>query len=109
MFPTVRLLQHACQITLFTRANCSLCTKAKETLSSVWDVRPFEYKEIDVMKPEGKCWRDLYEFDTPVIHINSSKKGEEVPELASKAKKLMHRFSPEEVKAKMDDVESQGV
>jgi hypothetical protein len=32
-------------------------------------VRPFEYKEIDVMKEseEAKRWRDLYEFDTPVV------------------------------------------
>lgn len=58
------------------------------------------------MKPEETKWRDLYEFDTPVIHINSSKKGEELPELASKVKKLMHRFSPEEVEAKMDAVEN---
>ncbi|PMD17458.1 hypothetical protein NA56DRAFT_662101 [Hyaloscypha hepaticicola] len=106
MRPSVRLLQHSCRITLFTRANCSLCTKAKQTLSTVWDVRPFEFKEIDIMKPEETKWRDLYEFDTPVIHINSSKKGEELPELASKVKKLMHRFSPEEVEAKMDAVEN---
>ena len=66
MQPTFRLL-HACRITLFTRANCSLCTNAKKTLSDVWDTRPFDYKEIDVMAPEGKSWRDLYEFDTPVV------------------------------------------
>lgn len=69
MYPTIRLLQHACRITLFTRANCSLCTKAKQTLSDVWDVRPFEFKEIDVMKPEEKNWRDLYEYDTPVVSL----------------------------------------
>lgn len=67
MHPSCRLLQHACRITLFTRANCSLCTKAKQTLSAVWDVRPFIYREIDVMTPEEKSWRDLYEFDTPVV------------------------------------------
>ena len=39
------------------------------------------------------------------IHISSSKEEEEIPNLASKAKKLMHRFSAEEVKAKMDEVE----
>jgi len=33
----------------------------------VWDSRPFEYKEIEVMKPEEKRWKDLYEFDTPVV------------------------------------------
>lgn len=69
MRPAARLLQyqHAIRITLFTRQNCSLCTNAKQTLSTVWDKRPFIYKEIDVMIPEAKSWRDIYEFDTPVV------------------------------------------
>jgi hypothetical protein len=67
MRPSYPLLQHACQITLFTRANCSLCTNAKITLSKIWNARPFTYREIDVMTAEGKNWRDLYEFDTPVV------------------------------------------
>ena len=37
--------------TLFIRQNCSLCTDAKEVMSKVWDRRPFEYTEIDVMAP----------------------------------------------------------
>jgi hypothetical protein len=98
-------------------------------LSSVWDVRPYEYKEIDVMteSDEAKSWRDLYEFDTPVvsdyiyiyiggdllmrmqIHISSSKAGAERSEMAAKAKKLMHRFTAEEVKAQMDIVEGESV
>jgi len=129
MYPSTRLLQRACRITFFTRANCSLCTNAKQILSSVWDIRPFEYKEIDVMKEsdEAKGWRDLYEFDTPVvcgyiyiyiggdllmrmqIHISSSKTGAESSEMAAKAKKLMHRFTAEEVKAQMDIVEGESV
>ena len=67
MKPSTRLLQHACRITFFTRQNCMLCTNAKSVLSDVWDKRPFEYKEIDVMAPEGKSWKDFYEFDTPVV------------------------------------------
>jgi len=67
MRPATSLLQHACRITLFTRANCSLCTDAKQVLSSVWSARPFEYREIDVVKPEETRWRDFYEFDTPVV------------------------------------------
>ena len=79
------------------------------------------------MTPEGKAWKDLYEFDTPVvgllecskgrelyadgtmskIHVSSSKGNEEVPELAAKAKKLMHRFSAEQVRAKMDEVDKE--
>ena len=73
------------------------------------------------MKPEGKMWKDLYEFDTPVvcplthmkgqltkqIHINLSKMGEEQPAMSAKAKKLMHRFDPDQVQAKMDVVEAE--
>lgn len=36
-------------------------------LSEVWDKRPFEFEEIDIIKPESKTWRDLYEFDVPVV------------------------------------------
>lgn len=63
---TTRLLQ-SCRITLFTRENCGLCTQARSVLSDVWDQRPFAFKEIDIIKPESKAWRDLYEFDVPVV------------------------------------------
>ncbi len=63
-----RLLQ-SCRITLFTRENCGLCTQAKSVLSDVWDKRPFAFKEVDIIKPESKPWRDLYEFDVPVVSI----------------------------------------
>jgi len=70
MRPAIRLLQ-ACRITFFTRDGCQLCTNAKETLSNVWDVRQFVYKEINVMKPDQTMWRNLYEFDTPVVSTSS--------------------------------------
>ena len=97
MRPTVSLLQHAIRVTLFTRQNCSLCDDAKLVLSKVWDKRPFEYSEIDVMKPEGRAWKDLYvstaqlpiasfyiylaekvlqEFDTPVVSSQLSRREE---------------------------------
>jgi hypothetical protein len=66
MRPSSKLLQ-ACRITLFTRSNCSLCTDAKRSLSAVWDTRPFVYREVDIMKPDQVGWRNLYEFDTPVV------------------------------------------
>ena len=68
MRPASRLM-HACRITLFTRSNCSLCTSAKDILSTVWDTRPFAFKEVDVMKPDQVGWRNLYEFDTPVVGL----------------------------------------
>lgn len=67
MFPTAALRQYVCRITLFTRANCGLCDNAKQVLSNVWDRRPFEYDEIDVMRPDQEKWKNLYEFDTPVV------------------------------------------
>lgn len=72
MHLTNRLLQHACRITLFTRETCGLCTQAKSVLSDVWDRRPFEYKEIDIIKSQQiPRWRDLYEFDVPVVRDES--------------------------------------
>ena len=68
MRATARLLQHASRITLFTRENCGLCTQARSVLSDVWDACPFEYKEVDIIKSDSvPRWRDLYEFDVPVV------------------------------------------
>ncbi|CAM1507201.1 Fc.00g068420.m01.CDS01 [Cosmosporella sp. VM-42] len=66
MLATRRLLQ-ACRITLFTRENCGLCVQARSVLSDVWDKRPFDFKEIDIVKPAAKAWKDLYDFDVPVV------------------------------------------
>jgi hypothetical protein len=40
------------------------------------------------------------------IHISKAAAAEEQVTLASKAVKLMHRFTPEQVQAKMDEAES---
>lgn len=66
MRATSRLLQ-SCRITFFTRQNCGLCVQARSVLADVWDKRQFAAKEIDIIKPESKGWRDLYEFDVPVV------------------------------------------
>lgn len=106
MRATARLLQHASRITLFTRENCGLCTQARSVLSDVWDARPFEYQEVDIIKSDSvPRWRDLYEFDVPVIHVSKATAPEEHPKSASQAVKLMHRFTVDDVKSKMDHVE----
>ena len=61
------LRQWTMRLTFFTRPNCSLCTEAKDVMSKVWDRRPFEYTEIDVMASKQDKWKALYEFDTPVV------------------------------------------
>lgn len=40
------------------------------------------------------------------IHVSKAGSPEEVPKLAPKALKLMHRFTPEQVKAMMDEAEN---
>lgn len=127
MRATSRLLQLPCRITLFTREHCGLCVSARSVLSDVWDSRPFVYKEVDIVKPAAQQWKDLYDFDVPVvcnshtitictvlvsrsltpvqIHISKASSPEEDPKLVSKALKLMHRFTPEQVKAMMDKAE----
>jgi glutaredoxin len=66
MIPTQRLLQ-ACRITFFHRTNCGLCHQAKGVLSDVWDKRPFAYKEVDLAEPSSESWKNLYDFDIPVV------------------------------------------
>ncbi|PKS06566.1 hypothetical protein jhhlp_007314 [Lomentospora prolificans] len=100
-----RPLYQSIRITLFTRANCGLCDSAKSVLSNLQTSRPFAYREVDIIKPEAQAWRDLYDFDVPVIHISKISAPEEDPKLSSKAAKLMHRFTEEEVAAKMNTVE----
>ncbi|CCF47490.1 glutaredoxin-like domain-containing protein [Colletotrichum higginsianum] len=72
--PTRRLFQkaHACRITLFARDGCGLCVRAKSALSNVWDRRPFAFTEINITAPDAKSWRDLYDFDVPVVRFASS-------------------------------------
>ncbi|KAI9656735.1 MAG: hypothetical protein M1821_003374 [Bathelium mastoideum] len=103
MWPSPRLLRHACQITLFTRANCGLCTQAKEVLSKVWDKRPFEYQEIDVMAAGQQAWKDLYEFDTPVVHVEKSANQDSL--LSRGSRKLMHRFIETDIEKLMNQAE----
>lgn len=62
---TSRLLE--CQITFFTRSPCGLCDSAKAVVQNVNKSRPLQYREINVMEPGQERWKDVYEFDTPVV------------------------------------------
>ncbi|KAK0254829.1 hypothetical protein LTR91_026430 [Friedmanniomyces endolithicus] len=109
MKATSSLRQLALRLTLFTRANCSLCDDAKAVLERTRNTRRFEYTEIDVMVTGYDKWKALYEFDTPVVHVDQA---QELKERASQgegttaqAKKLMHRFTEAQLRATMDEVE----
>ncbi len=79
MFAT-RPLFHACRVTVFSRDNCGLCTQAKSVLTDVWDKRPFAYKEVNLAKPESEAWRNLYDFDIPVVRtsLGSARAGDKL-------------------------------
>lgn len=124
MRATARLCEQVLRLTLFTRPNCGLCDEAKYVLAKVKPKRPFEYHEIDVMSSGQRRWRDLYEFDTPVVcschalnglsqswaralsltsfQVHIDKDGQEQ---TASSKKLMHHITEVDVHKAMDEVE----
>jgi hypothetical protein len=52
------------------------------------------------MAPENKSWKDVYEFDVPVLHVQSALKDQ-----LSDPKKLFHRFTEQEVENLVDEAE----
>lgn len=36
-------------------------------MQNVKKTRPLQYQEINVMEPGQEKWREVYEFDTPVV------------------------------------------
>ncbi|KAE8145770.1 hypothetical protein BDV25DRAFT_163900 [Aspergillus avenaceus] len=106
MFPTVARLSQAVCVTLFTRAGCGLCDTAKHAVTQLHKRRPFDYSELDIMLPSNKLWKDVYEFDVPVLHVQSVKaqSGKEEVDL-SDPKKLFHRWTEQEVETLVDEVE----
>lgn len=97
---------HSARLTLFTRANCSLCDTAKVSIAKVQKKRPLDYSEIDVMAQGQQHWKDLYEFDTPVLHVQRVFYTYSKPDIVSEAKKLMHRFSADDVEKLVDEAEA---
>lgn len=97
---------HSARLTLFTRANCSLCDTAKTHVTVVRQKRVVDYSEIDVMAQGEEKWKDLYEYDTPVLHVQRVSHTYSKPDVVSEAKKLMHRFSPEDVEKLVDEAEA---
>jgi glutaredoxin len=104
MFPTRALLSPA-RLTLFTRAGCGLCDTAKNTVLQLQKRRSFEYVEADIMEPGNKSWKDVYEFDVPVLHVQSVHNGLPKEATLSDARKLFHRWTEQELERSVDEVE----
>lgn len=65
--------------------------------------RPFDYTETDIQLPENKQWKDVYDYDVPVLHVQSVQ-GREKTDL-SDPKKLFHRWTEQEVENLVDEAE----
>lgn len=80
---------------------------AKSRIVEVQKRRPIHYAEIDIIDPGQQKWRDVYEFDVPVLHIDrvASEKHAAPETTIDAAKKLWHRFTVEEVEKAVDELE----
>ena len=79
---------YTARLTLFTRQNCGLCDVAKARIEEVKKRRTVEYEEIDIIAEGQKKWRDVYEFDVPVLHV------ERVFHTYSKPKSVWYQLAP---------------
>lgn len=104
MLPTRALFGQA-RLTLFTRVGCGLCDNARKTIVQLNNRRPFEYIETYVDEPENKKWKDVYDFDVPVLHVQSVKEGFPKEATLSDARKLFHRMTEQEVEQLVDEAE----
>lgn len=66
-----------------------------------------EYNEIDIMNKDNQKWFNMYAFDVPVLQVSRVMHIYSKPDIISEEKKLMHRFTEEEVEALIDDAEQQ--
>ncbi|KAK6516346.1 hypothetical protein TWF506_006255 [Arthrobotrys conoides] len=88
------------RLTLFTKKDCSLCQTAGLNAAGwrlVETQNQAQYKSIDIFEPGNGKWHDAYVFDVPVLHIENEKE-------PSKILKLMHRFTQDEIDAKVREL-----
>lgn len=105
MRPASVLRMYTAHLTLFTHQHCSLCHVAKASLATFLERRPVSHAEIDIFEPEHKQWRDLYEYDVPVLHVERVHHTYSKPDLKTMVAKVMHRFTDKDVEAAVDQAE----
>ena len=105
MRPSLILRMYSARLTLFTKSDCGLCDTAKAQLAQLQKRRTVEYSEVDIMHPDNKKFFNMYAFDVPVLHVSRVMHTYSKPDIVSEERKLMHRFSEEEVEALIDEAE----
>lgn len=61
------------QVTLYTRAGCSLCEDAKQAIVAARQRVDFDYAEIDIDFARDPDILRMYDHEVPVITINRRK------------------------------------
>jgi glutaredoxin len=105
MRPSLIFRMYSARVTLFTKSDCGLCDTAKARLVEVQKRRTVEYKEVDIMKEDNKKWYNMYAFDVPVLHVSRVMHTYSKPDIVSPEKKLMHRFTVDDVEALIEEAE----
>ncbi|KAI4207120.1 MAG: hypothetical protein LQ349_009874, partial [Xanthoria aureola] len=105
MHVTREFMRHSANVILFTRPNCSLCENAKVVIQSVSRLRSFEYREVNIMSHGQESWKQLYEFDTPVVHVQRVFHNYAKPNIMTEPRKLMHRFSEKDLESLIEEAE----
>ncbi|MEH7237209.1 glutaredoxin family protein [Bacillus sp. JJ1562] len=58
------------QVTMYSKENCSLCTKAKKVIEELSEDYPLELHEIDIYKDDELL--EKYQIMIPVIEIDGN-------------------------------------
>lgn len=57
-------------VTLFTKADCSLCDTVKAVLDEVRETHPHSLTQMDITDNDQARWWQRYKYDIPVLHVN---------------------------------------
>ncbi|CEP63774.1 Mgp12p LALA0_S09e02190g [Lachancea lanzarotensis] len=89
------------RLTLFSKANCGLCDKAKEVTKKVVDNKQrfagLQIHVVDIDEPNNKRWWNKYCMDVPVLHLENIND----PETVSK---IFHRLELHQVEQKIESL-----
>lgn len=58
------------KITLFTRADCTLCRAAAFVINRVRGRVDFDFERVDITDPGNEEWLETYRNDIPVVHLD---------------------------------------
>ena len=93
--------------TLYKRPGCGLCDKMLILTRTNQKANRFQLQEIDIMKPENKSWKDCYEYDVPVLHVQKYLPVENTSDkkVLSEAMKLWHTWTDDELEEVIKQVQ----